>query len=103
VLTLEYLHSKRIVHRDLKPDNIVVDKSVREKIKKLIIFFKLTPGITFFNQGYVRLIDFGVAKRFPRDFLKTYSIVGTPHYMAPEIIKSKGYSFPVDYWSLGNL
>lgn len=32
---------------------------------------------------------------------RTYSIIGTPHYLAPEILGSKGYSFPVDLWSLG--
>jgi cGMP-dependent protein kinase len=36
-----------------------------------------------------------------RNILKTFTIIGTPHYMAPEIVKSKGYSFPVDYWSIG--
>lgn len=36
-----------------------------------------------------------------KNILKTFTIIGTPHYMAPEIVKSKGYSFPVDYWSIG--
>lgn len=36
-----------------------------------------------------------------KHFQKTFTIIGTPHYMAPEIVKSKGYSFPVDYWSIG--
>jgi len=50
------------------------------------------------DEGYVKLIDFGTAK-----FVKgrTYTIIGTPHYMAPEVILGQGYSFSADYWSLG--
>ena len=50
------------------------------------------------SDGYTKLIDFGTAT-----FLKgrTYTIVGTPHYMAPEVIVGKGYGIAVDYWSLG--
>lgn len=55
-------------------------------------------------QGYMKLIDMGTAK-----FLKgkgnvinrTFTIIGTPHYMAPEIISGKGYTLSVDLWSIG--
>jgi len=44
----------------------------------------------------------GTAKKLSiENRLKTMTIIGTPHYMAPEIILGKGYSFPVDWWSLG--
>jgi len=56
------------------------------------------------HEGYLKVIDMGTAK-----FLKgksgpssrTFTIIGTPHYMAPEILKNTGYSFYVDLWSLG--
>ena len=74
-LALEHLAEKTIVHRDLKPENVMVDVN-----------------------GYAKLIDFGTAKLIKN---RTYTVVGTPHYMAPEVIKGKGYSISVDLWSLG--
>ena len=71
----EYLHARDIIYRDLKPENVMIDE-----------------------QGYPRLIDFGTAKILEG---RTYTIVGTPHYMAPEIITGKGYDYNADYWSLG--
>jgi cGMP-dependent protein kinase len=75
LIIVEYLNSKRIAHRDIKPDNIIVDEN-----------------------GYLKLIDFGTAVVL-KDFTNT--IVGTPHYIAPEVLLGKGYSFPADYWSIG--
>jgi len=60
-LALEHLAEKKIVHRDLKPENVMVDK-----------------------KGYAKLIDFGTAKIIEN---RTYTIIGTPHYMAPEAIR----------------
>nr|XP_043904448.1 cGMP-dependent protein kinase 2 [Solea senegalensis] len=74
-----YLHKKNIMYRDLKPENLMLDV-----------------------KGYVKLVDFGFAKEMVRGD-KTYSFVGTPEYMAPEIIKNQGHDFAVDFWSLGIL
>jgi len=70
-----HLHERNIVYRDLKPENVMVDE-----------------------MGYPKLIDFGTAKTVTT---RTYTIVGTPHYMAPELIIGKGYGLNVDFWSLG--
>ena len=77
ILTAEFLHSKNIVHRDIKLNNILVD-----------------------HFGYIKLIDFGIAKVMTPGS-RTFTIVGTPHYMAPEIILGKGYDYAVDIWAIG--
>ena len=73
----EYLHSKNIIYRDLKPENILLDKS-----------------------GYLKLTDFGFAKVCEG---RTYTLCGTPEYLAPEILLNKGHGKPVDWWTLGVL
>ncbi|MCQ2818481.1 MAG: cyclic nucleotide-binding serine/threonine-protein kinase [archaeon] len=74
ILALSYLHSKKIIHRDIKPSNIMVDEN-----------------------GYLKFIDFGASKIITN---YTNSICGTPHYIAPEVLKGKGYSFSCDFWSV---
>ncbi|CAJ1962601.1 unnamed protein product [Cylindrotheca closterium] len=72
---LAYMHHKSIVFRDLKPENVLIDKD-----------------------GYPNIIDFGFAKVCEG---KTFTFCGTPQYVAPEIILSKGHSFGVDHFALG--
>ena len=76
ILSLEYIHSKGIIHRDIKPENLVLDA-----------------------KGYVRLTDFGIAKKIKEDNSNETS--GTPGYMSPEVLNSKNHSFPADYFALG--
>ena len=77
VMALNHIHSRSILYRDLKPENIMID-----------------------IEGYPVLIDFGVSKIVTD---RTFTLIGTPHYMAPEIVQGSGYSLPCDCWSLGVL
>merc|ERR1719478_1785008 len=53
------------------------------------------------NQGYVKLVDFGISKKFGEAETRTFTIVGTLFYMAPELLQGLGYGMDVDVWSLG--
>lgn len=83
---VNYLHSKNIVHRDLKPENILVEKS--------------NSGVnTDPNAINIKLIDFGTCNFYEKD-RKLSLRVGTPYYIAPEVLK-KNYNEKVDIWSCG--
>lgn len=56
------------------------------------------------KKGYLRIVDMGTAKILKtEDSMKTFTILGTPHYMAPEILTAKGYGLNADLWSIGSI
>lgn len=77
VLAFEYLHAFDYIYRDLKPENLLLDR-----------------------HGYLKITDFGFAKKVP---FKTYTLCGTPEYIAPEVLLNKGHGKGVDWWTLGIL
>lgn len=76
-LAIDFLHSNDIIYRDLKPENILLGAD-----------------------GHLKLIDFGFAKHTKE---RCWTLCGTPDYLAPEVISSKGYNKSVDWWALGVL
>ncbi|KIJ37715.1 hypothetical protein M422DRAFT_33611 [Sphaerobolus stellatus SS14] len=77
ILALKFLHTYNVIYRDLKPENLLLD-----------------------NRGYLRLTDFGFAKKVDD---RTWTLCGTPEYLAPEIIRNEGHGKAADWWAVGIL
>ena len=80
LLAIDYMHKNNFIYRDLKPENILIDKL-----------------------GHIKLTDFGLSKLLDEEAQKTYTLCGTPEYLAPEIIFEKGYDKTCDWFSFGVL
>jgi len=74
---LKYLHERKVAYRDLKPENLLIG-----------------------SDGHLRITDFGFAKKIMD---RSYTLCGTPEYLAPEIIMGQGHNEGVDWWALGIL
>ena len=78
LIILQALQKVGLIHRDIRQDNIIIVKN-----------------------GYPKLIDFSCCKRVLNN--KTNTLIGTPYFMAPEVLKGRNYSYSCDYWSVGIL
>ncbi|CAG9466437.1 unnamed protein product [Pedinophyceae sp. YPF-701] len=84
LLGVEYLHSNKVLHRDIKTDNIFIEQDPREgQIRR------------------VMLGDFGIARKLDSTVQLASSVVGTPLYMAPEVLRGQSYDSSADIWSVG--
>lgn len=73
IIILDHIHKKNIIHRDIKPANLIIQRN-----------------------GFLKLIDFGLSKEV-KNF--AYTVIGSPYFIAPEVLLGNGYTMSCDYWS----
>ena len=95
ILAVESIHKLDCIHRDIKPDNILIDKDGHIKLSD---FGLAKVSDKLYEQGSNKTPNFNPKKMTHQ---KLYSCVGTAFYVAPEVLKKKGYSQEIDWWSVG--
>ena len=94
---LDHLHRHGIIHRDMKSDNVLLSLNgdIKLSISRLLCYSRFI----YFNLDYSA--GFGYCAQIPEGNAKRTTMVGTPYWMAPEIVTKKKYGRKIDIWSLG--
>ncbi|KAM5557119.1 putative serine/threonine protein kinase IRE [Rosa sericea] len=108
VLALEYLHSLNVIHRDLKPDNLLIGQDGHIKLTDfglskvgLISSTDDLAGPSVGDTGFVGDDEPKTQSSSQKSQRQKHSVVGTPDYLAPEILLGMGHSATADWWSVG--
>jgi serine/threonine-protein kinase 24/25/MST4 len=96
LLGLDYLHGDKKLHRDIKGNKIQVNSGEYSGL-----ISAAAANVLLGSNGQVKLADFGVSGQLSATMTKKNTFVGTPFWMAPEVIKQSGYDHKADIWSLG--
>lgn len=111
-LGLNYLHPRGIIHRDIKPENILLNWYeefayrfvcvCRSATFSTISLLPCVLNVVLHREGEIKLADFGIS-RIVSEHQKAATLVGTPQYLAPEVVVAgeKGYNAKVDVWGMG--